>query len=537
VPRQPRQEKLTWSLLKAEAAREEALAEVDALSEHVVPALSTLIPSLFVRSTPPHAPWWLGFLGRHVKGGLSNLFAASSGAALFVEANGRVFVVTFGQGRHLLNPEAFESDFGLKVVLNTVAPDQLKSVDAKTIDETTMHTRRDVSRDSSFSAFGLDVSRDLLRAVTGRPQDDSLGSRLTGSDALGIHTRLAVPDLPKLAERLLAAYESDNYKKYFDFIDFLRPEKNPARIVELGERLIEALRHEEISDVHLAAPEPLDWSDIDGFRFSTQPAGSATDSDPRITEYLASKEGGDISLESLKSDRMLALRSTDGQAQGSWPVFRCIVYQVELADRLFVLSAGEWFRIDLGFKERVYEDVARLTIEKKGWLPDADPKTDEDAYNGKAAAALDGLCLDKKLVNDGGPDKMEICDILTRDGGFIHVKHRGSSSTLSHLFTQGVNSAERLLQDADFRSKAREIVAQANPEFAEVIPEARPNPDSHEITFAVITRSTRNTPLTLPFFSVVSLRAAASRLRGFGFPVSVVAVPELSEASEPRDRT
>ena len=72
---------------------------------------------------------------------------------------------------------------------------------------------------------------------------------------------------------------------------------------------------------------------------------------------------------------------------------------------------------------------------------------------------MDALCLDKKFVYDGGPRKMEICDILTRDGGLIHVKHRGSSSTLSHLFTQGVNSAERLLQDADFRSRARAVVA------------------------------------------------------------------------------
>src|SRR5207244_3420860 len=156
---------------------------------------------------------------------LPDLYAASSGAVLFVESSRRLFAVTFGQGRHLLEPETLESDFGLKVVLNTVAPDQLKSVDAKTIDETTMHTRRDVSRDSSFAAFGLDVSRDLLRAVTGTPQDDTLGPRLTGSDALGLHTRAQVPQLPALATRLLEAYQAEHYKEHFDFIDYLRPEK------------------------------------------------------------------------------------------------------------------------------------------------------------------------------------------------------------------------------------------------------------------------------------------------------------------------
>jgi uncharacterized protein (TIGR04141 family) len=126
---------------------------------------------------------------------------------------------------------------------------------------------------------------------------------------------------------------------------------------------------------------------------------------------------------------------------------------------------------------------------------------------------------------------MEICDVLTRTGGFIHVKHRGSSSTLSHLFAQGLNSAERFLQDADFRVRAREVASALNPEFAAVFPDTRPDPNAHEITFVVITRSRRGTLLTLPFFSVVSLRAAALRLRALGFRVSIAAVQELATAA------
>ncbi len=504
--------------------RNAALRDEKALSSHVIPALAAGTESLFVASKQPHPPSWLAYLSTYVTGDLPTLFAASSSAVLFVEASGRLFAITFGQGRHLINAEAFESDFGLKVVLNTVAPDQLKSVDAKTIDETTMHTRRDVSRDSSFAAFGLDVSRDLLRAVTGTPQDKTLGPRLTGSDALGLHTRASVPQLPGLAARLLTAYESDDYKEHFDFIDFLRPEKRPGRVRELEERLVEALRRREIDDVHLAAPEPLDWLDIDGFRFSTQPSDQPTANDPRISEYLDTREPEEIAVKTLKEDRMVALRASDGQPQGTWQVLRCIVYQTEVDDELYVLSGGDWFRINLDFKDRVYAEVGRLA--RLDGLPEADSGTDEDAYNVKAAAVIDGLCLDKKLIYDEGPDKMEICDILTRDGGLIHVKQRGSSSTLSHLFTQGLNSAERLLQDADFRSRVRAVVAAEDPEFADVLPAERPTPDTHEVTFVVITRSDRDTPLTLPFFSVVSLRAAASRLRGFGFPVSVAAVRE-----------
>jgi uncharacterized protein (TIGR04141 family) len=207
-------------------------------------------------------------------------------------------------------------------------------------------------------------------------------------------------------------------------------------------------------------------------------------------------------------------------------MLRCLVYEAEIDGQLYVLSAGEWFRITLDFKERVYQDVDQLP--SFAGLPEADVATDEGTYNTKAAAALDALCLDKKLVYDGGPDKMEICDLLTREGALIHIKQRGSSSTLSHLFAQGLNSAERLLQDAEFRRQARQLIAEENDAYTDLMPETRPQPESYQVVFAVITRSTRPTPLTLPFFSLVSLRAAASRLHGYGFPVAVAAVPEPS---------
>jgi uncharacterized protein (TIGR04141 family) len=523
MARKPRLQKLTMFLLKEGMTTVTALRATDAVSRHTVPAISTEADVLFVAASPPHAPAWSRFLTPHVAGNLDDLLTASSSAALIFEVAGRLFAVTFGQGRHLLDPEAYQQDFGLKVVLNTVEPTQLKSVDAKTIDETTLHTRRDVSRDSSFTAFGLDISRDLLRAVTGTPQDDTLAHRLTGADALGLWTRAQLPELPALAERLLRAYDSDEYKRNFDFVDYLRPEKRAGRLSELEHALVDALNARDIDDAHMAAPEVLDPLDLSGFRFSSQDTDELHP-DPRISVYLDSREGDDITLESLKADRLIAVRS-DSETYRRWSVYRSLVYEVALKGDLYVLTGGDWFRINLDFKQRVYDEANAL--DRRTDLPPADPGTDEDAYNLKAAAALDAVCLDKKLVFDGGPDRMEICDVLTRDGGLIHVKQRGASSTLSHLFAQGVNSAERLLQDQEFRRQAREVVEREDASFADVLPRDRPHdPSAFDITFAVITRSNRQTPLTLPFFSVVSLRAAATRLRAFGFRVSVAEVHE-----------
>jgi uncharacterized protein (TIGR04141 family) len=524
MPRTSRLQKLTVFLLKDHVTAAAALRDADAVDSYRVPAISAERDVLFLAGSPPHAPAWARYLQPHAAGDLQVLLTASASAVLLLEAAGRLFAVTFGQGRHLLHPEVYEQDFGLKVVLNTVAAGQLKSVDAKTIDETTLHTRRDVSRDSSFAAFGMDVSRDLLRAVTGTPRDDTLARRLTGSDALGLWTRAQLPELPQLAERLLAAYRADDYKRDFDFVDYLRPEKRADRLRELEQALVDALDAREISDAHMAAPEVLDPLDLAGFRFSSQDA-DVLDPDPKISAYLDSREGTVIDLGRLKADRLVAIRQSDGEIYRRWSVYRSLVFEVTVYGDLYVLTGGDWFRVNMDFKQRVYEDVDAL--DRRPGLPSADSGTNEETYNVKAAEALEALCLDRRLVFDGSPDRMEICDVLTRDGGFIHVKQRGSSSTLSHLFAQGVNSAERLLQDAEFRRQARKVISHEDGSFADVLPADRPqDPARFEITYAVITRSTRETPLTLPFFSLVSLRAAVARLRAFGFRVSVAAVPE-----------
>ena len=521
--RKPRLQKLTISLLKPEFNRDDALLDPENLTGYLVRELDSTVDSFFVKAPPPHPPRWASYLEGHLTPGLDDVVAASSSGVLLVEASDRLFAVTFGQGRYLLHAESFEHDFGLRVVLNTVAPDQLKSVDARTIEETTLHTRRDVSRESPFSAFALDVSRDLLRAVTGTPTDASLAHRMTGADSLGIETRAQIPELPALLANLLVAYEDTAYKTNFEFIDHLRPEKNPARIRELDTQLVEALESGGITDAHLAAPETLDWVELDGFRFSSAAGSEQRESDPRISTYREGHEDGELDLATLKSDRLIALRS-DGQVLAEWPIYRCLVYQLESGGYLYVLTGGQWFRVDLDYKNRIYARVAAL--DRLTGLPDADAGTTERAYNEKAAGALGALCLDGKLIHDTGPDKMELCDILTPNGGLIHVKHRGSSSTLSHLFSQGINSAERLLLDQEFRSKARSLAGAVDQAYSEVLPIDQPDSTEHTVSFVVITRSDRDTPLTLPFFSVVSLAAAAARLEGYRFKVSVASVRE-----------
>lgn len=527
MPRPPRLH--TWNifLLKEHLSeRHQGVKDPDALAASSV---SSLDGTLYVKPPRSGAPWWADFLEPSLDDPsvLANLRNASSSGVLVVNTSNRLFALTFGYGRSLLDPESYERDFGLKVVLNAVEASQIRSLDTKSFDDLTMHTRRDASQGSEIETFGLDVSRDLVRAVTGVPRDETLGTRVSGAESLSIRSRSSIQGLPDLLGRVLEHYEDDRYKERFAWVDRLRAVSDPSKIVELQDSLLSAIRSRSLTDLHLAPPEPLDWSRVDGFRFSTDPSLEESYTDPPISKYLDSiEQPEEISVEQLKKDRVWLYISDNPQPAEKWPVYRCLVFETRIDDRLYALSGGRWFSVDNGFVDEVtryVEGLPDLDLE----LPEAALGETEGDYNSRVGRELgDVISMDSDLVRLEGRDPVELCDLLHRDKKFIHVKKRGGSSTLSHLFFQGLNSAEMLLRDSEFRSEARNKVRSKDPGFEDAVPFGAPGPEQCEVSFVVITRSSRSTPLTLPFFSLVSLRNAARDLRERRFRVSKLAVRE-----------
>jgi uncharacterized protein (TIGR04141 family) len=426
LPRKPRLRRLNLFLLK-ETVEEWS----DALKDPAGPITSHEVgidggEVLVIKTTNAKAPWWVHFLASQVRprNALEQLANRSSSALLFIVAEGRRFALAFGYGRTLLRPEAYEQDFGLKVVLNTVAPDQLRSIDARTFDELTVHTRRDVSRASSFEAFGLDISRDLVRAVTGKLEDDTLGSRATGADALSLATRAQPEDLQRLCGQLLGAYESDRYKERFGWIDHVRRVRDPSVVSDLDQSLIVTLRSGDLEDIHMAPPEPMDWMNLEGFLFSTDANDGEPYTDPPISAYLASlDEPGEISLEQLKADRVLGLGGDQAEVIVQWSVYRCLVFETRCEGDVYALTCGEWYRVSGSFSQEVIEFVQGLPLLDLE-LPPASLGISERDYNQRAAEATGALCLDRQLVQMPGRDPVEICDLLTNAKQLIHVKKR-----------------------------------------------------------------------------------------------------------------
>jgi uncharacterized protein (TIGR04141 family) len=101
---------------------------------------------LFVGQVPALPPTWFGFIDEFATGSLPRLVNQSCAAILFLEVvdgrKRRTFALSFGTGHHSLEPDSFERNFGLRVVLNAVARSNLRSVDVATLDATTFQKRR-----------------------------------------------------------------------------------------------------------------------------------------------------------------------------------------------------------------------------------------------------------------------------------------------------------------------------------------------------------------------------------------------------------
>lgn len=95
------------------------------------PLVSPLRGLLITKRSYSKKPAWASFLEEGVKDSLEELLSASAAALLVLKANNRCFALTNGYAKSILDPSMIERRFGLKVALNVIDPNQLRSVDSR----------------------------------------------------------------------------------------------------------------------------------------------------------------------------------------------------------------------------------------------------------------------------------------------------------------------------------------------------------------------------------------------------------------------
>lgn len=482
---------------------------------------------LVVRPPRNNQPWWVPWLADAVPQ-IAGFRNASNAALLVLRAAGRLFAVPFGYGRGLMVLDAFERDFGLRVALNVVDPDSLVSVDAKTFEQLTLMTRSQTSRAAPLETFRVSKVEDIMKAVTGTPRDTAtFGSRITGADAAKITYVPSLEHLHEKCDHLLDAFRSQEYRDRFGFIDDLRIVRDRPRINELNNVLLARLAAGDFNVIHMAPPEVTDVQDIEEFEFD-QILGErhlALD----IEHYCrrVQEEGLDLSIDTLRKGEVGVTYRGNNDIVWLWTVYDCIVAEIPDGRRLFILSGGTWYQVEAAFAQRVGQ-AALHWAKDPGFLPAVLDGESEPNYNVRVATAANNLrSFDTILGRPAGArSAIEFCDLVHGTNRIIHVKRRTGSSTLSHLFSQAVISAEVFLRDATYRAdlcnRLRAIGRDAD---VALIPAGRPTSTEWEIVYAILGFDAGATATSLPFFSQLNFKIAAERLDNLGYQVSLRLVP------------
>lgn len=476
------------------------------------------IGELFVKPGPPKPPKWAAFFSGFVDA-KSLGSTQNTSALLVVAAKGRQFAIAFGQGRFLLDPESYEERFGLLVTLNSVPAGSLRSIDKHTFDAADQNSRVQANKLSTAFEFGIDVQRDLVRGIVGYPKDVGLGRRLAGADALTVTTEVPIPKLKRLLGRLLDKFESSDYQDQFAWIDHIhRLRPKGLKATELDQQLIAKLEASRstngvIDGCWLSIPEVIEWSRVDGFKFSMKTT-DGVDSDLHLPGFIRTLKKDDVlSIAFLKRRPAFAVNGEES-VEYKWSVYKCLHCEISDSDGSYILSAGNWFEIEKSFVDDMasfFEHFPRYGEPLMEYN-----HASESEYNSKLSELSDGrlVLMDAKPIMVGGIyDKVEFCDVYSNQHELLHIKRYGNSNVLGHLFNQGLVSGELLRQHGPYPKLVNEKLPDSHHlDPDDTVPR---NVDGFTIVFGIISQSTK--PLHLPFFAIVSLRNVYTRLTNIGF--------------------
>lgn len=481
-------------------------------------------------STPGSTPRWANFLELTdaQKGELRN--QTSSGLVFInVRDHKRWFAISFGHGHHKLDKSKCEQNFGLRVVMNSVDSEQLKSVDARTLDENGLLRRSQTSRGVNQAAFSLDHEKEVLRGLAGKPKDSSFASRVEGADQLTITREMKVDDLEQVCSEVYEMYKKDDYQKSFSWVDQIRHVREKDLISDLKCELIEAInrmpQNGSSGNPYFSMPmiyNPANPPDVlyEGLGESNLP------SEPELNEYLnklKQRNKRQIELGDLEA-RIIYISKENGQEIDKQKIIDCLAFEVDFKGQKYILSDGKWYQIATDWASEV-ANFFKKAPKANLLFPNAEKGENEGEYNERLQREdTEGnlLCMDRKLFSPpGASSSIEICDLITSDRQLIHVKNKSSSSKLSHLFNQGTVSARELKVETglrtEFGQKVKELSNGTNQgKFGDVIANLanKFDPGKFRVVFAVI--STQKAP-RLPFFSLITFRQAAKELEALGY--------------------
>lgn len=495
--------------------------------------------TVYIFPSPPRPPGWLADINT-VFDGTPDLKNRSSSAVVVFKHVDRLFVTAFAHGWQYLDDTKIESDFGLRVAINSLDDSKVRRIDSSHLGEAIKGVSQSAFQ-RDLQAFGVDEALDLVRRISGRVENDKFANTISGATALKINKKMELVDLPETAAEALARSQSKDYQRTgFDIIDKVRPILDKTLIDKLDQKAVDIIK-EGADNFELSMPG---WSEDDVVYFGLRGLKwKGRFPDLLISKYRKKlgKKLKDLNVENIRTHVVFAEFNNDAAVKKSWSVKKALVGSVVEDGGLYAISEGEWYRLDQQFKADVDESFATL---KEDW---ADPplmiitKVSDDSkkigfeselsYNERCAEEYGQVLLDQEILTVPATPhgKFEACDLLDIEGKrLIHFKKSSrQSSMLSHFFKQGSNSAQILKIYPEARRALTEKVRKlTNDQTADASDTAMGDSmTGWKIEFHIVDAPRNDGLFWTPFFSRITLRDESRMLKVMAYGVSLRFIP------------
>lgn len=475
---------------------------------------------IYIAPTEENEVEWLNTLNLYTDESIkSDSYKNKSNKAVMMlkyEKDEEVYVLSlvFGYGRTMLNEQYIVRNFGLRTAVNLIEESNIKSLNSLNISTDYLDIQRQAFSYGSYSDLHVDTNSDILKSISGRAPSNSNYSTLNGADNLRFSAKSEVT-LSDLIDGILEAYSSEDYKeKGLEWIDHVQYVKDKEIISELDKVLLSYIRDKSLENPIIAPNKIISYLDIEGYFISGMNSshkikGNFYDDIPaeQFWKFISDKSK-DV-LDKLKSSSLYCWLNDSPHKISS--IYNCLFLEIEHNDEKFFINNGDWFKIESSYYEHIINKIDRIEIFKDPAIPCCEKDWNEGKFNEKfAESAPERFKLfDKQNFHkqEYGYSKIEPADIITKDKQFIHVKKGGTSATLSHLFAQGVVSAQLYKNEMLFIDEINEIFKKGY--FK--------SDDEIEVIYGVIDkRFTKKASEILPFFSMVNLSQHYDNLSNMG---------------------
>lgn len=499
-----------------------------------IPPGQILYPAKFFYQINKKEPEWFTFLEELIA--IDGFENQSCSFIILLKASGRIFAVPKGYGAYFFDRKKMERNFGLKICLNEIDAEKIKSLDTRSLEKNPKIKRTVVSQSGQLSAFNVNSDLDLIRLISGEPISENLAKSMVGSDGITIsRDDFSIKDLDRICSELYESFKKETYKDNFSFIDYI------TQVTD--ENLISHLDNSLYSDFNNFNEEKFSivFPFIPDFELITQ---------WEIWDHQTSRKNDDLNIVFVKNfleipvikgkkpeEIKVAAKDSNGEnIQGIRKLDYYLHYETDHNGSHYVFAENNWYSIADDFLQRVNASVMDITLASINFPEWPKSNKNEGVYNKKVAKLFSNrFCLDNEDMYVEGRGKIEVCDLLEDSRIFIHVKRYSASKSMGHLFNQGTISAQVLREDrrriVDW-IKEKGFANDGADENKGIDVTPIEELDGIKVVFAIGYDDYSGSPIEkiLPFFSKVALFNARKIIENTcGFPLEICIIPRVDK--------